>query len=65
MELHNLEATLSNEREQHMNEMKALKAIVNDKVLCQIAFSGYILTSFYNQPSKKLQWTANHMLIDS
>ncbi|CAN6479979.1 unnamed protein product [Victoria cruziana] len=31
MELHNLETTLSNEREQHMNEMKKLKAIVNDK----------------------------------
>lgn len=32
MELHNVETTLSNEREQHINEVKKLNAIINEKV---------------------------------
>ena len=32
MELHNVEITLSNEREQHINEMKKLKSLLNEKV---------------------------------
>lgn len=32
-ELHNLENTLSNEREQHMSEMKKLNALLHEKVL--------------------------------
>ncbi|GAV78859.1 CASP_C domain-containing protein [Cephalotus follicularis] len=31
MELHNIETTLSNEREQHVNEMKRLNALLNEK----------------------------------
>ncbi|OWM65150.1 hypothetical protein CDL15_Pgr008737 [Punica granatum] len=31
MELHNVETQLSNEREQHINEIKKLNAIINDK----------------------------------
>ncbi|KAI4331511.1 hypothetical protein MLD38_029696 [Melastoma candidum] len=31
MELHNLETTLSSEREQHINEMKKLSALLNEK----------------------------------
>lgn len=34
MELHNTEITLSNEREQHMNEIKRLNASLNEKVYC-------------------------------
>ncbi|RWW29210.1 hypothetical protein GW17_00006278 [Ensete ventricosum] len=33
MELHNMEATLSNEREQHLNEIKKLNALLNEKVI--------------------------------
>ena len=32
MELHNVEITLSNEREQHINEMKKLKSLLHEKV---------------------------------
>lgn len=32
MELHNLETTLSLEREQHVNEIKKLNALLNEKV---------------------------------
>lgn len=32
MELHNLETTLSHEREQHVNEIKKLNALLNEKV---------------------------------
>uniref|UniRef100_A0A7N0VFN7 Protein CASP n=1 Tax=Kalanchoe fedtschenkoi TaxID=63787 RepID=A0A7N0VFN7_KALFE len=31
MELHNIETTLSNEREQHLNEIKKLNALLNEK----------------------------------
>ncbi|XP_022765869.1 protein CASP [Durio zibethinus] len=31
MELHNIETTLSNEREQHMNEIKKLNSLLNEK----------------------------------
>ncbi|XP_074570590.1 protein CASP [Curcuma longa] len=31
MELHNMESTLLNEREQHLNEMKKLNALINEK----------------------------------
>ncbi|CAD5191494.1 unnamed protein product [Musa acuminata subsp. malaccensis] len=31
MELHNMETTLSNEREQHLNEIKKLNALLNEK----------------------------------
>ncbi|PIN11084.1 Transcription factor/CCAAT displacement protein CDP1 [Handroanthus impetiginosus] len=31
MELHNIETTLSNEREHHLNEVKKLKALLNEK----------------------------------
>lgn len=31
-ELHNIETTLANEREQHINEMKKLNVMLNDKV---------------------------------
>lgn len=31
-ELRNVETTLSNEREQHMNEIKKLNALLNEKV---------------------------------
>ncbi|KAL0284773.1 UNVERIFIED_CONTAM: protein CASP [Sesamum angustifolium] len=33
MELHNIETTLSNEREYHLNEMKKLKTLLNEKEL--------------------------------
>lgn len=33
MELHNMETTLSNEREQHLNEIKKLNALLNEKVI--------------------------------
>lgn len=33
MELHNLETTLSNERDYHLNEFKKLKALINEKDL--------------------------------
>lgn len=33
MELRNMETTLSNEREQHVNEIKKLNALLNEKVL--------------------------------
>ncbi|RVX14094.1 Protein CASP [Vitis vinifera] len=33
MELHNIEITLSNEREQHVNEIKRLNALLNEKVV--------------------------------
>ena len=33
MELHNIETTLSNEREEHMNEVKKLTAMLNEKVI--------------------------------
>lgn len=33
MELHNLETTLSNERDYHLNELKKLKALINEKVI--------------------------------
>lgn len=33
MELHEVETALSNEREQHMNEIKKLNALLNEKVL--------------------------------
>lgn len=32
-ELHNIETTLSNEREYHLNELKKLKALLNEKVV--------------------------------
>ena len=32
MELHNLETTLSNEREQHINEIKILNVVIKEKV---------------------------------
>lgn len=32
MELHNIETTLSNEREEHMNEIKKLNALLIEKV---------------------------------
>lgn len=36
MELHNIETTLLNERENHMNEMKKFKAMLNEKVFSLI-----------------------------
>lgn len=38
MELHNIETTLSNEREHYMNEIKKLSAMLNEKV-----YSHYLL----------------------
>lgn len=32
MELHNIETTLTNEREQHINEIKKLNILLNEKV---------------------------------
>lgn len=32
MELHNIETTLTNEREQHVNEIKKLNMVLNEKV---------------------------------
>ena len=32
MELHNIEITLANEREEHMNDIKKLTAVLNEKV---------------------------------
>lgn len=32
-ELHNIETTLSNEREYHLNEVKKLKVLLNEKVM--------------------------------
>lgn len=32
-ELHNIETTLSNEREHNLNELKKLKALLNEKVI--------------------------------
>lgn len=32
MELHNLESTLSNEREEHINEVKKLNVLLHEKV---------------------------------
>ena len=32
VELHNLETTLANEREQHVDEIKKLNALLNEKV---------------------------------
>lgn len=32
MELHNIETTLSNEREEHVNEIKKLNSLLNEKV---------------------------------
>lgn len=37
-ELHNIEATLSSEREYHLNELKKLKALLNEKVIPLILF---------------------------
>lgn len=37
MELHNMETTLSNEREQYLNEIKKLNALINEKV--EVLFS--------------------------
>lgn len=34
MELHNIETTLTNEREQHVNEIKKLNAVIHEKVRC-------------------------------
>ena len=33
MELHNIETALSNERDQHINEVKKLTAMLNEKVI--------------------------------
>lgn len=33
MELHNIETTLSSEREEHMNDVKKLTAMLNEKVM--------------------------------
>lgn len=37
MELHNIETTLSNERVEHINEVKKLAAMLNEKVIFQLA----------------------------
>lgn len=37
MELHNIETALSNEREEHINEVKKLSAMLNEKVIFQLA----------------------------
>ncbi|KAE8729910.1 Protein CASP [Hibiscus syriacus] len=37
MELHNIETTLSNERVQHVNEIKKLKALLNEKLVVRLA----------------------------
>lgn len=41
MELHNIETTLSNEREHYMNEIKKLSAMLNEKVNVSISFYFY------------------------
>lgn len=37
-ELHNIETTLSNEREHNLNEVKKLKALLNEKVMTTISY---------------------------
>ncbi len=37
LELHNIETTLSNEREEHLNEIKKLNVLLNEKV-CHVVF---------------------------
>jgi vacuolar-type H+-ATPase subunit I/STV1 len=37
LELHNIETTLSNERDEHMKEIKRLNALLNEKV-CNYVF---------------------------
>lgn len=39
-ELHNIETTLSNEREYHLNELKKLKTLLNEKVIA-MGFHSY------------------------
>lgn len=34
MELHNIETTLSNEREEHVNDIKKLNTLLHEKVQC-------------------------------
>ncbi|KAI8020044.1 Protein CASP [Camellia lanceoleosa] len=50
MELHNLETTLSNEREQHVNDIKKLNALLNEK---EVAFEE-IKKELQTRPTAKL-----------
>ncbi|KAL7223250.1 hypothetical protein ACSBR1_024833 [Camellia fascicularis] len=50
MELHNLETTLSNEREQHVNDIKKLNALLNEK---EVAFEE-VKKELQTRPTEKL-----------
>lgn len=47
MELHNIETILSNEREEHVNEIKKLNAILNEKVIYFLLYLMFIISSRY------------------
>jgi len=47
MELHNIETTLSNEREEHINDVKKFTAMLNEKV--RFLFSKVIMETKFIQ----------------
>lgn len=46
MELHNMETTLSEEREQYMKEIKKLSALLNEKVRYCFMYASLYVTAF-------------------
>ena len=59
MELHNIETALSNERDQHINEVKKLTAMLNEKVIFWLAKVYYRFPSCDTWMHYKWLWFVN------
>ncbi|KAG6468957.1 hypothetical protein ZIOFF_073652 [Zingiber officinale] len=67
MELHNMESTLLNEREQHLNEIKKLNALINEKVSVlfpNLYISIFLLDSALLEIRRELQERPTTRLVD-